>query len=256
MDPEPIFNVMSENPWFPIACCVVYLIAIFLGQKYMEKREKWNWRSSLAAWNLLLTVFSTMGVTRLAPKLIHNISTYGWFGFLCTNPESTLGPGTTGLWSLFFVLSKPAELIDTFFIVINKKPLMLLHWYHHITVLLCTWHTTVTKCPPGLFYATMNYAVHSIMYLYYFLMAIRCKPKWFNPQFITIAQIVQMVFGVGASASAFWAISGVEGCWSKFENNTGTLIMYASYLLLFLQFFIRRYVFTFTKRTSKEKKLE
>jgi len=252
MDPESLFHKMDENPWFPVTCCVVYLIAMHFGQKYFEKREKWQWRTTLALWNLFLSTFSIIGFSRLAPKLIHNISTYGWFGFLCINPESTLGPGTSGLWAILFVLSKPAELLDTFFIIIHKKPLMLLHWYHHITVLLCTWHTTVTRCPPGLFYATMNYAVHGIMYFYYFLMAIRCKPKWFNPKVITIAQIAQMVAGVGASASAFWAINTVDGCWSKFENNTGTLVMYGSYLVLFLQFFFRRYFISVTKKPKRE----
>ena len=42
----------------------------------------------------------------------------------------------------------------------------------------------------------MNYAVHFIMYGYYYLMAMRLKPRWFNAMYITVAQISQMVVGV------------------------------------------------------------
>lgn len=149
------------------------------------------------------------------------------------------------------------ELIDTFFIVMHKKNLMLLHWYHHVTVLLCTWHTYVSHAPAGLIYSTINYGVHSIMYFYYFLMAIRMKPKWFNPKWITIAQITQMVVGSMVSIASFAAIQK-PGCWAKFENNTSILIMYISYFFLFVQFFLRRYGFGLrlqAKSAPKAKKL-
>lgn len=120
---------------------------------------------------------------------------------------------------------------------------MLLHWYHHVTVLLCCWHTYVSHAPAGLIYSTINYGVHSIMYFYYFLMAVRCKPKWFNPKWITIAQITQMVVGCIVSLASFRAI-GKPGCWAKFENNTSILIMYFSYFILFMQFFLKRYTTT------------
>lgn len=33
-----------------------------------------------------------------------------------------------------------AEFGDTVFIVLRKRPLLFLHWYHHVTVLVYTWH--------------------------------------------------------------------------------------------------------------------
>jgi GNS1/SUR4 family len=154
--PELLYHWVQDNNWFPVACCVVYLIAIFWGQKYMEKREPYVMRKTLAAWNLALSIFSWWGLARLLPALIHNVYTYGFYSYLCMDPEFSIGPSATGMWGLFFVLSKPAELIDTFFIVAHKKKLLLLHWYHHVTVLLCTWYTFTTHCPPGLFYSTVN----------------------------------------------------------------------------------------------------
>jgi len=135
--------------------------------------------------------------------------------------------------------------------VAHKKQLLLLHWYHHVTVLLCTWHTYVSHAPSGLIYSTMNYGVHSIMYFYYFLMAIKMKPKWFNPKWITIAQITQMVVGSIVSVVSFNAI-GKPGCWAKFENNASILIMYVSYFFLFTQFFFKRYVVKAKKLSPSE----
>jgi elongation of very long chain fatty acids protein 6 len=91
------------------------------------------------------------------------------------------------------------------------------------------------------------------MYFYYFLMAIRCKPKWFNPKWITLAQITQMVIGATVSFFAFLVV-GKEGCWATFENNTGVLIMYVSYFFLFVQFFLQRYGVGFNFGTTKKEK--
>ena len=47
----------------------------------------------------------------------------------------------------FFTVSKVFELWDTFFIVVRKRPLILLHWYHHVTVLcVCPVSVCVSVC--------------------------------------------------------------------------------------------------------------
>jgi len=159
-----------------------------------------------------------------------------------------------GTWVQLFVLSKFPELIDTFFIIIHKKPLILLHWYHHISVLAYCWHSYVTKAPPGIIFCAMNYAVHAIMYFYYFLMAVKRKPKWFNSMYITVAQISQMVVGVTVTILGFVLPRFHRGpeCNMKTENNVAAMIMYGSYLFLFLQFFFQRY----SGKKDKEKKIK
>lgn len=222
----------------------------------MADKKPWSWRRTLALWNLSLSVFSIMGMLRVAPHLFHNLRTYSLRDNLCNDPESMYGSGTTGLWVQMFVLSKFPELLDTFFIVIHKKPLIFLHWYHHFTVLLYCWHSYVNKAPAGIFFAAMNYAVHGVMYGYYFLMAVKMKPKWMNAMFITVAQISQMIVGVTITVLSFYYYMTDEGnpedpCFIKRENNTAAFLMYGSYLLLFMQFFIARY---FQKSGSSERK--
>ena len=208
-----------------------------------------------AAWNLCLSLFSTLGFIRVFPQLIHNYLTSSVKENLCTDPRITYGSGATGLWVWLFIMSKFPELIDTFFLVIHKKPVIFLHWYHHVTVLLYCWHSYVINTTTGIWFCAMNYAVHGIMYFYYFLMAIKCKPKWFNPIFITYAQISQMFVGVAITAVAFYfqANHGDATCIIKLENNIAAIIMYGSYLLLFLHFFFARYFKS--KATVKSKRL-
>mmetsp|Transcript_18350 Transcript_18350/g.27735 ORF Transcript_18350/g.27735 Transcript_18350/m.27735 type:complete len:99 (+) Transcript_18350:674-970(+) len=97
----------------------------------------------------------------------------------------------------------------------------------------------------------MNYSVHASMYFYYFLMAIRMRPKWLNPMIITTFQISQMIVGVAVTLTGFYYYSTDETCMIEKENNTAAFVMYGSYLFLFLQFFIARY---YKAQTNKKKR--
>lgn len=167
---------------------------------------------------------------------------------LCSVNSRMCGQPGCGCRGFLLSHTQCRELLDTFFIVIHKKNLIFLHWYHHISVLLYCWHSYVTKAPTGIIFSCMNYAVHALMYFYYFLMAVKLKPKWFNPVWITVAQIAQMVVGVAVTISGWYIMkTKPEGCALSKENNLAALVMYGSYLFLFLQFFFGRY---FAKKTK------
>lgn len=246
-----IWDAMVANPWLPFAVCAFYGLSIVLGQQYFASRPALDWRRGMAVWNLGLAAFSFWGFMRTAPQLAHNLYYYGWQTSLMEDPLSLFGTGSTVHWVMWFILSKFVELFDTFFIVIHKKKLMFLHWYHHITVLLFCWHSWINQQPMGLIFCVVNYAVHSVMYFYYFLMATKCKPKWFNPQVITVAQISQMVVGVTACTQA-WALADLPGSFINKNVIKAGFAMYASYLALFVQFFIDRYVVR-AKNSSQNK---
>jgi elongation of very long chain fatty acids protein 6 len=240
----PVLHYMQHHPFIPILTCLAYVVLIFVGQSYMKDKERYNLRYTMATWNFGLSTFSFMGMLRTLPQLLHNLYTLSVRDNVCLDPRATYGSGSTGLWVQLFVLSKFPELLDTFFIVIHKKPLIFLHWYHHITVLLYCWHSYVTKSPPGIFFVVMNYSVHASMYLYYGGMAVRIIPQWFNPVIITTFQISQMVVGVIVTGLAFYysiMMDPHHTCGITAENNTAALIMYGSYLFLFVQFFLGRY---------------
>lgn len=133
--------------------------------------------------------------------------------------------------------------------MVHKKPLIFLHWYHHVSVLLYCWHSYVQKSPVGILFCGMNYGVHALMYFYYFLMAIHKKPVWLNAFWITVAQISQMIMGVTVTIVGWYLMlyRPKDGCMLTRDNNLAALLMYGSYLALFVQFFVQRYFSNQTK---------
>mmetsp|Transcript_32676 Transcript_32676/g.39707 ORF Transcript_32676/g.39707 Transcript_32676/m.39707 type:complete len:321 (+) Transcript_32676:158-1120(+) len=249
----------------PPMIVALYLSSIIFGQRYMKDQKPWEWKKKLALWNLFLSLFSFMGMVRMVPPLIYMSQTKSIRSNMCDDPYATWLAGSTGTWVQFFILSKIPELFDTFFVVVRKKPLIFLHWYHHITVLLYVWHGAYAIINPvAPIFGAMNYGVHSLMYGYYFLMAIGKKPKWLHASIITSAQILQMWVGMVATAIGYHYYMDNRRAVEEGNENSclisgwslvAAMMMYGSYFLLFIQFFIAR--FTREKRlkvTSKNLK--
>lgn len=148
-----------------------------------------------------------------------------------------------GCWSFLFVLSKLPELGDTVFIVLRKQPLIFLHWYHHITVLLYSWFSYTEYTSSARWYIVMNYCVHSIMYSYYALRSMGYQP-WKNiAMLITSCQLTQMIVGCAVNIwAAQYLQEGKQECHISWFNIKLSLAMYFSYFVLFARFFYKAYV--------------
>ena len=71
------YVTFAQNTWpiLPLALCGLYALMIILGTKVMASRPKHEWKTALACWNLLLSVFSFCGMLRTVPHLLHNVAT-------------------------------------------------------------------------------------------------------------------------------------------------------------------------------------
>eukprot|EP00742_Colponemidia_sp_Colp-10_P001462 GILJ01001572.1.p1 GENE.GILJ01001572.1~~GILJ01001572.1.p1 ORF type:complete len:298 (+),score=23.06 GILJ01001572.1:90-983(+) len=240
------------HPYLAVYAAAIYVVIMF-GLKYlMRERKPFDLKVPLAAWNLLLAVFSGIGTLRTVPHLLYYLYNHG-FEFTQTYTATTYyGSGACGFWVALFIYSKYFELIDTLFIVLRKRPLIFLHWYHHVTVMLFCWHAYTTSTPYGLYFVAMNYTVHAIMYFYYFLSAVGCKASW--GKFVTTIQILQMVGGIIVTAGGFyykyWTLGGHN---IDSMNPIYAIIMYASYLVLFAVLYVDLYIKR--SRRAAEKKL-
>jgi len=230
----------------------LYMLLIFGGQQYMSTRPKMEIRGVLTLWNTTLALFSIMGALRTWPEFLHVLSEHGIYHSLCI-PSFIEKDRVAGYWTFMFVMSKVPELGDTIFIVLRKQPLIFLHWYHHITVLLYSWYSFSEYTAAARWFITMNYLVHSVMYTYYAFKAMRFRVPRCLAMIITTLQLIQMVVGCVVN---FWTYQmkedGME-CQVSDTNIKISLLMYISYFVLFARFFYNAYCKPMENKMTKKR---
>ena len=122
------------------------------------------------------------------------------------------------------------EWIDTIFLILRKKKILFLHWFHHLVTMLYCWHSTIYSCQvdaTGTWFAGINLFVHFIMYGYYGLTSIGIKLA--NSFLITLLQFVQMIVGI------FIIFKGYSVC--NWQNNIVDMFCFLYVFNLFIFIF-------------------
>jgi len=229
-----------DHLYVPPLASVVYLVLVFVGKQWMKNRNRFDLRGPLTLWNLILALFSVVGVSILLPSALYSAYSKGIVHSVCNS--SIVTTPLLSFMCFLFVLSKLVEFGDTFFIVLRKTPLTFLHWYHHVTVLMYSWYGLATRNHAGHWFGGINFGVHAVMYSYYTLKAMRFRIPSSVAKSITILQLAQFFIGLLFVFIGIWALwTGTECGMNQTQINTG-LIMYGSYFILFLNFFYHRYL--------------
>jgi len=242
---------VSEVQWQSFWVSMLYMVAIFAIKAVMSQRKAFEIRLGLQLWNLWLAVFSIAGSLVTSVALWQEINKYGLVSTY-THARDFF-EGFSGLWTFLFCMSKLGELGDTFFIVLRKKPLMFLHWYHHIATLNYGLMSYVDKSAFNTWIVWLNFSVHAVMYSYYFLSACSFRaPAWFS-RCLTTCQIVQFIITL-----AILAHVGLRMLIGQHVDTSPTsywfcLLMEISYVVLFGNFFYNAYIKGGGKKFNKEK---
>jgi len=233
---------VQERQPLALQAAFAYVILIFSIKRFMKNREPFQLTIPLNIWNFLLAAFSIMGTIKLTPEFVETISQLGLTGSYCKIAKFT--EGTNGYWTWLFIVSKLVELVDTQFLVLRKRPLMFLHWYHHVLTLIYAFYSYPHSPGFNRWGIYMNFFVHAFMYSYYFLRSMKIRVPGVVAQFITTIQIVQFIFGCSILAHLGVLIYG-QGVQCDFEPKVFLLasFMNITYLALFINFFLKSYVF-------------
>jgi elongation of very long chain fatty acids protein 6 len=204
-------------------------------------------------WELGLAIFSILGAYNVVPLAYKSyVENDSFVEAVC---KQGLESSDARYWWIFvFNVSKVFEFGDTLFVVLRKKPLILLQHYHHLaTMLYCWWGTLVVASLNNTnpFFAAMNLCVHSVMYSWYAATRTGWRsPKWMM-MCVTLIQLVQMIAGCYI---VMMAQQDHDNCVWKKEDPLGSMaasFMYFSYLVLFSNLFYQNYC----KKKDKKKKL-
>ncbi|KAI6242970.1 Elongation of very long chain fatty acids protein [Aphelenchoides fujianensis] len=229
--------------WPAFLLSMAYVVVIFSIKAYMAGRKP------LDLWNLWLALFSIGGAVVTSKALLHEIYTYGLVSSYTKCHD--FFEGFAGLWTWLFCMSKMAELGDTIFIVLRKRPLIFLHWYHHVATLNYGIYSYNNQTAYNTWIVWLNFSVHAV--IYYFLSACSIRsPAWVS-RLITTSQITQFIitlvilFHVGALKALG---HNVDTTWGVY---TFCLLMELSYVYLFGRFFYLSYVKGGGQKFQKEK---
>nr|KAJ3403374.1 hypothetical protein HK105_004095 [Polyrhizophydium stewartii] len=202
----------------------------------MAGREPMKLRLVTAAHNLFLCGISLAMFAAGLAGTVSRARARGIDEIFCSNDKD----GMRGLlpFTLYmYYLSKFVELFDTVILVLKKKPVIFLHWYHHAIVILMVWswlQFDVAFATQGMIANTL---IHVFMYYYYYASSLG-QNVWYK-KYITTGQIVQFTlsFVLSVPYVYFHFQKGCSG-WSAFVFS---MVVNGSFLLLFIDFYRRTY---------------
>lgn len=240
LDISKLINIMKYFYPFTYLIVIFYLFLIFCLKYIMKNKKKIKLQKLYFIWNLFLTVFSICGAFKFTQLFLFIKKEKNFYYSICNNDFTTKNE-EIAYWTWLFVISKVFELSDTIFIVLRKQKLLFLHWYHHITVLLLSWYTFINVGSHGKWFALINFYVHSIMYFYYTFSALNFKISNKIKIIITSIQIIQMIIGCLINYFAYYYKKNNITCQTTYKNIYFAAFIYTTYLILFINYFLRKY---------------
>eukprot|EP01103_Thecamoeba_quadrilineata_P000973 TRINITY_DN10861_c0_g1_i1.p1 TRINITY_DN10861_c0_g1~~TRINITY_DN10861_c0_g1_i1.p1 ORF type:complete len:267 (-),score=14.63 TRINITY_DN10861_c0_g1_i1:113-913(-) len=229
-----------------ITSCITYLVVIFGGQALMKNRKPFELTTLSRIHNLFLTIISLVLLL-----LFTELVAPRWWNFGFHNAICHADSYSNRMEFLYYVnyLIKFYELIDTIFLVLKKKNIEFLHYYHHSATIVLCYTQLVGRSAVSWVCVVLNLIVHVAMYYYYFLSTFGIQIWW--KKYLTILQIVQFVIDLviiymclvlyGLDA---WGVI-VLPCHGTLAAGIWGAVILSSYLLLFVQFYFKTY-----KKTS------
>jgi len=227
-DPRVADWPMVGSPFPGWILCVLYLIIVFAGNKFMKNREPLDLKNVLIVYNVAMVLLSTY----MAAEILRQAWILG-YGVWCNDIDfSEKGtPLLSVIW--LFYISKYFEFFDTFFFVARKKTglITFLHLYHHTSVSFLWWigvkFAGGGECYPS---AAFNSAVHAVMYTYY-AMAAMGRSVWWK-KYLTQLQMIQFMFNIMHAAVGLalpcvtyprWML------WSMIAYMSSLLVLFGNY---------------------------
>lgn len=234
----------NDSLLFHGAVCAVYAISVKLLQLWVGSQRKYKapkWLDSVR-WlhNAALSAVSAWMFITLLYLIVADGRLFSWNTMAC---QMTPMKGLYGFANFVFLVSKLWEWCDTYFLVLTQKPVITLHWFHHMTTFTMA---AVTHNFPVGGYTLINCLVHTVMYMHY------ARPvRWARP-FITSSQLLQFVVVISIHTYGYMVPScyDMKPVMREWWYCEGVVV---GYFVMFVLFFVEEYV---VKKNKKSEKLK
>jgi len=241
----------------PLVASLLYVVLLYGLQAFMKDRKALTLQKFTFVHNLFLTLLSTVMFIGTAYGAYLKYQSQGFFDGLVCEQEAQPMNGILFYWSYIFYLSKYYEFVDSFLLVVKKKPLIFLHVFHHFVMPYVCWAGLEGKWCMALWTSSFwNSFVHIWMYYYYSVSTLGYSPWW--KKYLTGLQIYQFVSGVFYTMIYFYyyfsdlsitindnysiSFDFTPGCTGELWAVIGMFSVNCSFLYLFSKFFKEQYL--------------
>jgi len=233
-----------ESLIFHLLVCVVYDLSVRILKRYVDsqgpKYKKPFWVESYRLFhNILLSSLSLWMFLVLLYETYQDGRYQSWNTAAC---QTTPLRGSYGFANFVYLISKLVEWPDTWILVLSNKPVITLHWFHHMTTF--TMAALTHNFPVG-GYALINCLVHVVMYLHY------AFPQKWARIFITSSQLIQFVWVLSVQIFGFISPK-CHDMGPVFWEWVFCFGVVAAFFLGFIHFFIQEYIMVKPKSSKKK----
>jgi len=253
----------SMRPEYVVAALVLYALATEPAMKQLRQFLQNNYGKSfesglrlfVGVHNFVLAIFSGLAAYNFWVLSIQHMAENGISSAFCDLDKSDFwGAGGYGAWSVLFYFSKFYEFIDTFILVLKGKKPGLLQKYHHVGVILIAWGGMITQSGFMFMASCYNSFIHTLMYSYFFYKTLYPQAQIKSARFLTMFQMGQFILGPSIMAWHFFAdTSSCIGPGADLVLQAGGVYTFGL-LVLFAQFYMRKYTTKTTTKSSGKKK--
>ncbi|TQS34387.1 hypothetical protein Golomagni_05232 [Golovinomyces magnicellulatus] len=213
-------NIKNQNQPWCISKYKIFTIFVFIHNLFLTLYSGWTFHGMLGTLQrsvsspysnngLVGTVDSLCkihGPRGLGKSVIYNTTISQWApqtpslyfnesGILdLTSPGRMWNEGLA-FYGWLFYLSKFYEVLDTFIMIVKGKKSGALQTFHHAGAMFCMWSGIRFMSPPIWMFVFINSAIHTLMYSYYTLTALKLPVSQYLKKLLTLLQITQLIVG-------------------------------------------------------------
>ncbi|SNX81469.1 related to SUR4 - elongase, involved in fatty acid and sphingolipid biosynthesis [Melanopsichium pennsylvanicum] len=208
---------LSLSPYVPLLTGLLYLLATHATNHRFGPgkpkptdlvKQSYGLSQTVLGHNILLAAYSGWtffhAATRIFAYLFRGAASGGISGFTnayCTVPIADASFAGLGIYVWLFYISKYYEIIDSVILILKGKPVSNLQSYHHAGAILCMWAAYRYSAPAVFIFLLFNSLVHTLMYTYYSMTAMKLPFTGGLKRSMTKIQITQLVVGCGMATS-------------------------------------------------------
>lgn len=248
-------GVSPFSTW-PVVSIVIafYLISILSAREFMKDIPPFKLQTLFKIHNAFLSTGSLVLLLLIAEEVVSVRMNVGTYDSMCA-PSSW-----TDRLEFYYIINyyfKYYEFFDTLFLVLKKKPLTFLHVFHHASTALLGFVQLNGKLSPSWTVVSINLLVHVVMYYYYYATAGGAKFWW--KKYLTTMQIMQFIIDLFIFYFClyqhyvhkyFSALPHFGDCSGSEPAALFGCALLTSYLLLFVDFYMRTYHKTPSSKTK------